>query len=216
MAQQVYLGVVRHERLPVCAFSAGVFLVATGQISMLLPLLGTVALLSAGVRDTSSLLSSIATPTITRTPVVGIKGIVVADSIVIEKAKRTLTLYSDGYMVRTYRVALGKQPAGDKVERGDGRTPEGLFHVDYKNPQSKYHMALHISYPDAAHARRAAALGVSPGGDIMIHGLPAAYANLGSAQADYDWTEGCVAVTDAEIEEIWRAVPPGSPVEIKP
>ena len=183
---------------------------------MLLPLLSTVALLSAGVRDTSSLLSSIVTPTITRTPVVGIKGIVVADSIVIEKAKRTLTLYSDGYMVRTYRVALGKQPAGDKVKRGDGRTPEGLFHVDYKNPQSKYHMALHISYPDAVHARRAAALGVSPGGDIMIHGLPAAYANLGEAQADYDWTEGCVAVTDAEIEEIWRAVPPGSPVEIKP
>jgi murein L,D-transpeptidase YafK len=183
---------------------------------MLLPLLGTVALLSVGVRDTSSLPSTIVTPTITRTPVVGIKGIVVADSIVVEKAKRTLTLYSGGYAVRSYRVALGKQPDGDKVQRGDGRTPEGLFHVDYKNSQSKYHMALHISYPDPVHARRAAALGVSPGGDIMIHGLPAAYATLGAAQADYDWTEGCIAVTDQEIEEIWRAVPPGSPIEIKP
>lgn len=183
---------------------------------MLLPLLGTVALLSAGMRDTSSLVSTIVTPTITHTPVVGIKGVVIADSIVVEKARRTLTLYSGGYAVRTYRVALGKQPAGDKVVRGDGKTPEGLYHVDFKNPQSKYHMALHISYPDVAHARRAAALGASPGGDIMIHGLPAAYAKLGPEQADYDWTEGCIAVTDQEIEEIWHAVPPGAPIEIKP
>ena len=183
---------------------------------MLLPLLGIVALFSTGMRDTSSVLLTTASPTITHTPVVGIKGIVVADSIVIEKARRTLTLYSGGYAVRSYRVALGNQPTGDKLERGDGRTPEGVFHVDYKNPQSKYHMALHISYPDAAHARRAAALGVSPGGDIMIHGLPAAYAGLGSAHADYDWTEGCIAVTDQEIEEIWRAVPQGAPVQIKP
>ena len=183
---------------------------------MLLPLLGTVALLSAGMRDTSSIFSTIATPTITRTPVVGIKGIVVADSVVVEKARRTLTLYSGGYAVRTYRVALGTQPSGDKVRRGDGRTPEGLFNVDFKNPQSKYHMALHISYPDGVHAQRAAALGVSPGGDIMIHGLPAAYAKLGAEQADYDWTEGCIAVTDQEIEEIWHAVPAGAPIQIKP
>lgn len=183
---------------------------------MLLPLLSTVALLSAGMRDTSAIMSTIASPTITRTPVVGIKGIVVADSIVVEKAQRTLTLYSGGYVVRTYRVALGKQPAGDKIRRGDGRTPEGLFHVDFKNPQSKYHMALHISYPDAAHAQRAASLGVSPGGDIMVHGLPPAYANLGAAHTEYDWTEGCIAVTDKEIEEIWRAVPAGAPIQIKP
>jgi murein L,D-transpeptidase YafK len=183
---------------------------------MLLPLLGTLALLSAGARDTSLFVSTSATPTITHTPVIGVKGIVVADSIVVEKAKRTLTLYSGGFPVRSYRVALGKEPTGDKVQRGDGRTPEGLFHVDFKNPQSKYHMALHISYPDAAHARRAAAMGVSPGGDIMVHGLPAAYAKVGAEQADYDWTEGCIAVTDQEIEEIWRAVPQGAPIEIKP
>ena len=124
---------------------------------MLLPLLGSVALLFAGTRDTSSLMSAVATPTITHTPVVGIKGIVVADSIVVEKARRILTLFSGGYAVRTYHVALGKQPAGDKVQRGDGRTPEGVYRVDFKNSQSKYHMALHISYPDAAHAQRAAA-----------------------------------------------------------
>ena len=88
--------------------------------------------------------------------------------------------------------------------------------MDFKNPQSKYHMALHISYPDVVHAQRAAALGVSPGGDIMIHGLPPAYANLGAAHTEYDWTEGCIAVTDQEIEEIWHAVPAGAPIQIKP
>ncbi len=139
-----------------------------------------------------------------------------ADSIVVEKSKRTLTLYLAGVPVRTYDVALGKQPAGDKVRIGDGRTPEGLFRIDFKNPQSKYHMALHISYPDAAHLQRANALGVSPGGDIMVHGLPPAFKNVGAAHRDYDWTEGCIAVTDEEIEEIWRAVPPGSPIQIKP
>jgi len=183
---------------------------------MLLPLLSTVAVLFTGTRDTSSFMSAVATPTITHTPVVGIKGVVAADSIVVEKARRTLTLFSGGYAVRTYHVALGKQPAGDKVQRGDGRTPEGVFRVDYKNSQSKYHMALHISYPDAAHIQRARALGVSTGGDIMIHGLPPAFKDYGAAHREFDWTEGCIAVTDEEIEEIWRAVPQGAPIQIKP
>jgi murein L,D-transpeptidase YafK len=77
-------------------------------------------------------------------------------------------------------------------------------------------MALHISYPDAAHLQRANALGVSPGGDIMVHGLPPAFKDVGAAHRDFDWTEGCIAVTDEEIEEIWRAVPAGSPIQIKP
>ena len=139
-----------------------------------------------------------------------------ADSIVVEKAKRTLTLYFLGMPVRTYHVALGTQPIGDKVKMGDGRTPEGVYHIDFKNPQSKYHMALHISYPDAAHLVRANQLGVAPGGDIMIHGLPPKYASLGAEHAQYNWTEGCIAVTDQEIEEIFRAVPPGAPIQIKP
>jgi murein L,D-transpeptidase YafK len=183
---------------------------------MLLPLLGVVALLSAAPHDTSTSISKLVTPTIRRTPVTGIKGQLLADSIVVEKTKHTMTLYEEGFPVKTYQIALGKQPKGDKLKAGDGRTPEGIYHIDSRNPQSKYHMSLHISYPDAAHAQRAWSLGASPGGDIMIHGLPPAYASLGADQAKYDWTEGCIAVTDPEIEEIWRAVPNGAVIQIKP
>jgi murein L,D-transpeptidase YafK len=183
---------------------------------MLLPLLGVVALLSSGTRDTSSTLLTIVTPTISHTPAVGIKAQIFADSIVVEKNKRTMTLFQSGFPVRTYQVALGKEPTGDKIKIGDNRTPEGVFHIDFRNPQSKYHKSLHISYPDAAHVQRANAMGVAAGGDIMIHGLPPAYASLGAKQSQYDWTNGCIAVTDQEIEEIWRAVPDGAVIQIKP
>lgn len=183
---------------------------------MLLPLLGVFALLSAAPRDTSTTISKIVTPTISRTPVIGIKAQLIADSIVVEKTKHTLTLFEAGFPVRTYQIALGKQPKGDKIKAGDGRTPEGLFHIDSRNPQSKYHMSLHISYPDAAHLERSRSLGASAGGDIMIHGLPPAYADIGAEHVKYNWTEGCIAVTDAEIEEIWRAVPNGAAIQIKP
>jgi len=183
---------------------------------MLHALLGSVlpVLLAAG--DTSFRIASVPSPTITSTPVVDIRSRLVADSIVVEKARRTLTLYQAGFPVRAYRVALGKQPLGDKVQRGDGRTPEGVFHIDFKNSQSKYHMALHVSYPDAAHLQRANQLGVSPGGDIMVHGLPPAFADYGASHSEFDWTEGCIAVSDKEIEEIWRAVPSGVAIQIKP
>lgn len=185
---------------------------------MLLPLIGLAASLAAGSGDTVLAIARAGegTPTVIHTPVTGVKSHIIADSIVVEKSKRTLTLFQTGAPVRVYRVALGAQPVGDKVKRGDGRTPEGLYHVDFKNPQSKYHLGLHISYPDAAHAQRANAMGVSPGGDIMIHGLPPQYADVGADQADQDWTEGCIAVTDSEIEEIFRAVPQGTPIQIKP
>jgi murein L,D-transpeptidase YafK len=179
-------------------------------------LLSAVAFLVAGPRDTLPMGSKIATPTVRHTPVVGIKSMIVADSLVVEKSKHTLTVYSGGAPARTYLVALGTQPKGDKIKVGDGRTPEGLFHIDFKNAQSKYHKALHISYPDAAHAARATALGVSPGGDIMIHGLPPRYASLGAAHREFDWTEGCIALTDQEIDELWSEVPQGAPIHIKP
>lgn len=183
---------------------------------MLLAILGVAGLFSAGMRDTATSMSSVVTPTITHTPVIGIKSQVLADSIVVEKLKHTMTLFAAGLAVRTYQVALGKQPKGDKIKIGDGRTPEGVFHIDFRNAQSKYHKSLHISYPDAAHLERASSMGSSAGGDIMIHGLPPAYANIGAAHRQYDWTEGCIAVTDAEIEEIWRAVPVGAIIQIKP
>jgi murein L,D-transpeptidase YafK len=182
----------------------------------MLPLLGVIALLSAAPHDTSTSIAKIVTPTVGRTPVTGIRGQILADSIVVEKMKHTMTLFEGGFPVRTYQVALGKQPKGDKIKVGDGRTPEGIFHIDSRNPQSKYHMSLHISYPDVAHKQRAISLGATAGGDIMIHGLPPAYADLGAAHTKYDWTEGCIAVTDAEIEEIWRAVPNGAVIQIKP
>lgn len=183
---------------------------------MLFLLLGAAVSFSATPRDTSLASLTVATPTISHTPMVGVKGVLTADSIVVEKSKHMLTLYQAGFAVRTYGVALGKEPTGDKQRIGDNRTPEGLFRIDYKNSQSKFHMALHISYPDAAHLQRANALGVAPGGDIMIHGLPPAFKSYGAAHREFDWTEGCIAVTDEEIEEIWRAVPQGAPIQIKP
>lgn len=166
--------------------------------------------------DTSRIVRRFETPTVVTSPVTGVRSHLAADSIVVEKRKHTLTLFSWGHPVRTYHVALGTNPIGDKVRQGDGRTPEGVFHIDGHNPDSKYYKSLHISYPDAAHLRAAEARGFSAGGDIMIHGLPDRFASVGAAHRDYDWTEGCIALTDKEIDEIFRSVPDGTPIEIKP
>ncbi len=139
-----------------------------------------------------------------------------ADSIVLDKSERRLTMYSAGLLVRTYAVALGKNPVGPKARRGDGRTPEGLYFIEGRNAESKYHLALRISYPNATDRARAGKRGVSSGGDIMIHGLPPAFATVGALHRQQDWTEGCVALTNEEIEEIWRAVPNGAPILIRP
>lgn len=183
---------------------------------MLLPLLGVLSLLGATTADTSRIRGIVATPTVNRAPAIRIASAITADSIVVEKAKRTLTLYQLGIPVRTYKVALGQQPVGDKFKIGDNRTPEGVFFIDLKKPESRFYKALRISYPDASHLARARRAGVKPGGDIMIHGLPAQYASLGQGHSAYDWTEGCIAVTNAQIDEIWRAIPLGAVIQIKP
>ncbi len=184
---------------------------------MPLPLLiSVVTALSAFRADTTPTIAGIVMPTVITTPVTGIRSRLVADSIVVEKARHSMTLYQAGFPVRTYNIALGKQPLGDKVMRGDGRTPEGVFRIDARNPESKYYKSLHVSYPDAAHQKRAAALGVAAGGDIMIHGLPRGLEQVGAAHRDFDWTEGCVALTNDEIDELWRALPDGTPIQIKP
>jgi murein L,D-transpeptidase YafK len=136
--------------------------------------------------------------------------------ILVEKAARTLTLFRDDTVVATYRVALGGDPVGPKRQQGDSRTPEGRYRIDFKNAASRYHLSLKVSYPDADDRARAAAAGVSPGGDIMIHGLPNGYGWLGASHRVHDWTDGCVAVTNAEIEEIWSLVDVGTPIEITP
>lgn len=139
-----------------------------------------------------------------------------ADSLVLEKSTRKLTLFDNGVPVAEYMVALGANPVGAKQRRGDGRTPEGLYFIQARNPRSKYHLSLRISYPDSAQRARASMLGISPGGDIMIHGLPKRFATVGALHRQQDWTEGCIAVTNDEIEEIWRAVPNGARILIKP
>ena len=139
-----------------------------------------------------------------------------ADSILILKKDHVLQLLSGGKVIRTYKVALGTGGLAPKQREGDARTPEGRYIIDSRNAASEYHKALHISYPNADDRKRAARLGVAPGGAVMIHGLPNGRGFIGSAHRLYDWTLGCVAVTDQEIDEIWTLVPVGTPVEIRP
>jgi len=138
------------------------------------------------------------------------------DHIVVLKSARTMTLYSGDKMIRRYRIALGGSPIGPKQQEGDHKTPEGIYTVDTRNAHSQFHLALHVSYPNAHDREQARKRGVSPGGDIMIHGLPPAFAYLGKLQRQMDWTDGCIAVSNQEIEEIWRLVPVGTRVEIRP
>lgn len=140
----------------------------------------------------------------------------IADSMVLDKSERRLTLYHQGRRVRQYEVALGRNPVGAKQRRGDGKTPEGLYYIEGRNPGSKYHLSLRVSYPTRAQRQRAARIGVSAGGDIMIHGLPPEFATVGALHRQQDWTEGCVAVTNEEIEELWRSVPNGAKILITP
>jgi len=139
-----------------------------------------------------------------------------ADRVVVEKAARTMTLYRGSQVLKSYKIALGRNPEGPKAQEGDGRTPEGRYVIDARNAQSAFHRSLHISYPSAADRRRASRAHVQPGGAIMIHGLPNGLGSLGDAHRLRDWTEGCIAVTNTEIEEIWRMVPNGTPIEIRP
>lgn len=138
------------------------------------------------------------------------------DRILIEKRERRLTLLSKDEKLKTYRIALGGSPDGPKERQGDNKTPEGIYSIDSKNGNSSYHLALHISYPNERDKKRSKERGVCPGGDIMIHGLKKEFSWVGQSQADVDWTRGCIAVTDAEIEEIYRLVPVGTAVEIRP
>jgi murein L,D-transpeptidase YafK len=140
---------------------------------------------------------------------------VVADLVVIDKSLHRLSLFAGRRLLRTYPVALGHGGLGPKLHAGDGRTPEGRYVIDGRNPHSAYHLSLHISYPDPRDVAAAAARGETAGGDIMIHGLKNGLGWIGAAHRRFDWTAGCIGVTDAEIEEIWRLVPDGTPVLIR-
>ena len=139
-----------------------------------------------------------------------------ADRVLVEKAARRLTLLRGDTPLKTYRVALGGAPTGAKEQEGDQRTPEGIYRIDFHKEDSDYHLALHVSYPEQRDIERAAAAGVPPGSDIMIHGIRNGRGWIGSFHRRSDWTAGCIAVTDFEIEEIFRAVPDGTPIDLRP
>ena len=138
------------------------------------------------------------------------------DRVVVRKADRALDLYSGSKRITSYRISLGAEPVGPKQWLGDGRTPEGNYVIDYHKPNSSFHQALHISYPSAADTANALAKGLEPGGLIMIHGEKNGRGYLGRLHTLVDWTDGCIAVTDSQIEEISRVVADGTPIRIEP
>ncbi len=146
-------------------------------------------------------------------PVAGL----LADRVEVRKRERVMELWNGERLLHRFRVALGRRPEGHKVKEGDGRTPEGRYELTEFLPKSYYYRAIRISYPNEEDRARARALGVSPGGNILVHGLDPAIARR--FRADhwlFNWTRGCIAVTDEEMDIIWASVSPGTPIEIKP
>ena len=137
-----------------------------------------------------------------------------ADYVLVDKSDRTLTLFNRGVPFKSYLgLQLGGDPVGPKHFEGDARTPEGSYQIDTRNPRSAYHLSLHISYPSAADRAYAVTHRRSPGGEIFIHGQPN---DLAEGREPGDWTDGCIAVSNDEIEALWREVPDGTPIEIRP
>jgi murein L,D-transpeptidase YafK len=139
-----------------------------------------------------------------------------ADRVLVLKGQRELRLLHGDTVIKTYPIALGFHPRGAKRRRGDGRTPEGVYTIDGRTTRTAYHLALHISYPNAADRTRARAAAVSPGGNILIHGMPARFGRTDPVRFIKNWTNGCVAVGNLAIEEIWAAVDNGTSIEIRP
>lgn len=138
----------------------------------------------------------------------------IADYLVVDKSERMLVAYNNGKPIRAYSgLQFGDAPSGHKRFQGDERTPEGVYRIDWRNPQSRFHLSLRISYPNAYDREFAAQYGRSPGGDIFIHGQPN---GLRQGRMRGDWTDGCIALSNDEIEELWRIVPDGTPIEIRP
>ncbi len=139
-----------------------------------------------------------------------------ADMVVVEKGDRKLHLMRDGAVLRSFDIALGMAPVGDKRQEGDSRTPEGRYLLDARNPNSDFFLSIHISYPDARDRREAATLGVDPGSAIMIHGQPNEPTYSEAYYRNQDWTNGCIAVTNSAMIDIWLMTPDNTPIEIRP
>ncbi len=136
--------------------------------------------------------------------------------IVVKKGQRKMELYAKGQLIKDYKISLGFSPTGAKQKEGDGKTPEGQYTIISKNPNSQFHKSLKISYPNAADKENARQMKAPPGGDIMIHGLGKMFSYLGKLHTLRDWTLGCIAVTNEEIDEIWKIVKEGTVVKIEP
>jgi murein L,D-transpeptidase YafK len=140
----------------------------------------------------------------------------VADRVVIEKDARRLHLMQNGKAFRTFKIALGIRPQGDKKQEGDFRTPEGKYMLDRRNPNSEYFLSIHVSYPNSTDRREAAELGVDPGGAIMIHGQPNVPTRSEAYYRTQDWTNGCIAVSNSDMIDIWLMTGENTPIEIRP
>jgi murein L,D-transpeptidase YafK len=138
-----------------------------------------------------------------------------ADRIYVSKSEHWMAVYRQGEIIREFRVALGRGGLKAKVRAGDGRVPEGLYTISAHNPNSAYHRSLRINYPTAEQSAEAAARGSRAGGDIMIHGLPNGRGWIGSRHRTVDWTDGCIAITNPEMDWLYQAVPDGTPIEIR-
>jgi murein L,D-transpeptidase YafK len=134
----------------------------------------------------------------------------------VHKSQRLMELVAEGKPVRSYSIAIGDNPVGHKQRQGDERTPEGQYVLDWRNPRSAFTKSIHISYPNEADKEVARKAGVDPGGMIMIHGQFKGYGWWAWLFQMFDWTDGCIAVTDEEMAEIWEMVPNGTPIEINP
>lgn len=165
---------------------------------------------------TSAVRADSADTPVATTPAVTDFGLPAVDNIVVRKGARRMYLMRQGQVLREYRIALGLSPTGHKQQEGDFRTPEGKYQLIRRNPRSEYFLSLEVSYPNEADVARAKQAGVSPGGLIMIHGLP----NTPRKTLDYyrnnDWTDGCIAVSNSDMVEIWMMTPPNTPIEIQP
>jgi len=139
-----------------------------------------------------------------------------ADAVLVIKSERRLYLLNESKVFAEYPVTFGAEPTGHKQMQGDERTPEGRYVLDYKNPNSKFYKSIHISYPNAKDKANARKMGVDPGGDIMIHGQTNGWGWAAPIAQLFPWTDGCIALSNKNMDKLWAAVVPGTPIEIKP
>ncbi|QBF84336.1 hypothetical protein EXU30_17910 [Shewanella maritima] len=139
-----------------------------------------------------------------------------ADLVIVKKSESSMQILRQGKVLKTYHIAMGDAPQGHKLTEGDQRTPQGRYILDYKKSDSAFYRSIHISYPNEEDKLRAKALGISPGGLIMIHGENPKSKLPPLEQQKYNWTNGCIAVTNKEMDELWQVIDPGTPIEIWP